>query len=291
MRKAFNMRIQLVSDLHLEFQTDYPRIENMDSGVLILGGDICLAEHLYRNPLSKIDIHGNVTDLSSVINNGGYSSDARMYREFFDHCSKNWDHVIYVMGNHEHYSGRWNRTEEVLKEELKRWPNIYLLEQEKIVIDNIVFLGASLWTDMNKRDPITLHAVKDMMSDYRAITEENSGVFHKLRPLTTVKHHEETVKWLRFMLTEDHRTTVIVTHHTPSRQSVHPKYHNQEIMNGAFYSELSDIMLDYDHIKLWTHGHVHDRHDYQINNTRVVCNPHGYPGEKTAFDPNFTVVI
>jgi Icc-related predicted phosphoesterase len=286
------MKIQVVSDLHLEFLSDFPLLENADnSGVLILGGDICLAEHLYRNPRYSIDIHGDVKDLSNVMNNGGYSRDAERYRRFFDHCSQNWDHVIYVMGNHEHYSGRWNRTEEVLREELKPYPNIHLLEQEKLVLDGTVFLGASLWTDMNNQDPITMHAVKDMMSDYRAVTEENSGVYHKLRPVTTVKQHLETVKWMRFMLSEDSRPTVVVTHHAPSRQSVHPRYYGQDIMNGAFYTELSDIMLDFDHIKLWTHGHVHDPHDYQINNTRVLCNPYGYPGEKVDFNPSLVAVV
>jgi Icc-related predicted phosphoesterase len=270
------MKLQVISDLHLEFQ-GVPAIENTGSNILILGGDICLAEHLYRNPTAGLD---------NKIQNGWYANDAIRYREFFKYCSSEWRDVLYVMGNHEHYSGRWNRTEEILREELVRYPNIKLLEQNKMVIDDVVFLGASLWTDMNNQDPITIHAVRDMMSDYRAITEINGSNYHKLRPITTVQKHVETVSWLKMMLGEDKRKTVVVTHHAPSRMSVHPKYQSQTLMNGAFVSGLENIMLDNDHLVLWTHGHVHDPWDYFIGNTRVFCNPHGYPGEILKWDPN-----
>jgi DNA repair exonuclease SbcCD nuclease subunit len=233
-----------------------------------------------------------VHDLSNVMrNNGSYANDAERYRQFFYHCSQEWDHVLYVMGNHEHYSGRWNRTEEALREELNRYPNIQLLEQSKLIINDTVFLGASIWTDMNNYDPITIHAVKDMMSDYRAITEVNNGNYHKLRVDTTLNKHRQTVEWLKMMLEEDKRKTVVVGHHAPSRQSIHPKYQSQTIMNGAFCSSLENLMLDHDHLVLWTHGHVHDPWDYHIGNTRIVCNPHGYPDEPLRWNPDLIVEI
>ncbi|WP_215884515.1 hypothetical protein [Acidithiobacillus sulfurivorans] len=30
---------------------------------------------------------------------------------------------------------------------------------------------------------------------------------------------------------------------------------------------------------IWIHGHVHDRMNYRIGKTRVLCNPWGYPNE------------
>jgi len=285
------MKIQVISDLHLEFQKA-PVIENAGADVLILGGDICLAEHLYRNPRFLHDIHGDVNDLSNIMqNNGWYAGEAEKYRRFFHHCDTNWDRVYYVMGNHEHYSGRWNRTEQVLRDELNPYPNIQLLEQSKMVFNDVVFLGATLWTDLDNRDPLTMLSIKDMMSDYRAITEVNNEAYHKLRPLTTAMRNAETVQWLKLMLEEDKRKTVIVTHHTPSRRSIHPRYQDQKMMNSAFCNNLDDLMLDHDHIALWTHGHVHDRWDYTIGNTRIVCNPHGYPGEHKEFDPHYVVEI
>jgi hypothetical protein len=40
-------------------------------------------------------------------------------------------------------------------------------------------------------------------------------------------------------------------------------------------------------------GHVHNCFDYMIGDTRVVCNPRGYVGEKTCgdFDPNFIMEL
>jgi len=62
-------------------------------------------------------------------------------------------------------------------------------------------------------------------------------------------------------------------------------------MNYAFCSDLDDIMVMHDNIKLWVHGHVHNCFDYQINQTRVVCNPLGYPGEQNYFDPELIIEV
>ena len=67
-------------------------------------------------------------------------------------------------------------------------------------------------------------------------------------------------------------------------------------MNGAYHSDLTDIMLDHPQIKLWTHGHTHHTFDYMIGNCRVVCNPRGYEqtggwSEDTGWNPNMIVEI
>ena len=62
--------------------------------------------------------------------------------------------------------------------------NIYMLERDTKVIDDVVFVGGTLWTDMNKFDPLTLHAVRDMMMDYRAINNDKAG-YRKLKPADT----------------------------------------------------------------------------------------------------------
>lgn len=276
--------VTIWSDLHLEFRDIHPQWKNRNTDVLILAGDICVADNLYSNPTAGLD---------DKIQNGWYAKDAMRYRKFFDHVSKEFPTVLYVMGNHEHYKGRWDRTESILREEFSRYGNIHLLEQNKMVIDDVVFLGASLWTDLNGYDPLTELAVKDLMNDYRSITQKSGESYHKLTPRTTAMKHRETVQWLDKMLSEDKRKTVVIGHHAPSRQSIHPKYANDTIMNGAFCSNLDRLMIDRDHIPLWIHGHVHDRHDYMIDKTRVICNPRGYPGETAEldFDPDLCVRI
>ena len=77
---------------------------------------------------------------------------------------------------------------------------------------------------------------------------------------------------------------VVCTHHTPSYASIHPRYANSELMNGAYTSDLSEFILDHPKIKLWTHGHTHEDFDYMIGTTRVVCNPRGYSGYESRAD-------
>jgi Icc-related predicted phosphoesterase len=69
---------------------------------------------------------------------------------------------------------------------------------------------------------------------------------------------------------------VVITHHAPSPSSIHDKYMNDDLMNGNFYTNMDQFILDNPQIQLWIHGHMHDPFDYGIGGTRVVCNPRGY---------------
>ncbi len=45
-------------------------------------------------------------------------------------------------------------------------------------------------------------------------------------------------------------------------------------------------------VKLWVHGHIHKQSDYKIKDTRIICNPRGYPDEPNPhFDPSLVVEI
>ena len=278
------MKITPISDLHLEFQKIAPDWKNPGSDVLILGGDICNANQIYRNPSNT---------KPGIIHKDDHIHYVRRYREFFQHVSNEWRDIIYLSGNHEFYDGRWERTHDILREEITRYPNIHYLEQDKIVINDVVFLGATMWSSMNNSDPIAMMSIRDMMNDYKHITHYNQHqAWGRLMPHTTVAKFRETVAWLQFMLSEDKRKTVIATHHAPSRRSIHINYHNEFIMNSAFASDLDEFIMDHPHIALWTHGHVHNLFDYMIDNTRVVCNPRGYPSESTTgFNPNLIIEI
>ena len=141
------MRIQIVSDLHLEF-SDINIQNTNNADVLILGGDIMVASKVLK-PESEYGIR---------------------FRDFLKRVSFQFPHVIYIMGNHEFYSdGRWFDSIEIMRAACGIHENIYMLERDTKVIDDVVFVGGTLWTDMNKFDPLTLHAVRDMMMDYRAI--------------------------------------------------------------------------------------------------------------------------
>jgi hypothetical protein len=81
---------------------------------------------------------------------------------------------------------------------------------------------------------------------------------------------------------------VVVGHHAPSRQSTHPRYQHDTLMNGAYSSDLDAFILDHPQIKLWTHGHTHEDFDYMLGSTRVFCNPRGYINYESKAD-NWTL--
>ena len=267
------MKIQIVSDLHLEF-SDINIQNTKGADVLILGGDIMLAEKVLK-PESEYGVR---------------------FRDFLKRVSFQFPHVIYIAGNHEFYGGYWSKSLEQLRMACGVHDNIYFLERDTKIIDDVVFVGGTLWTDMNKFDPLTLHAVRDMMSDYRAINNDAKG-FIKLKPADTCERHRQTRDYIKQIVSDNKdKKIVVVGHHTPSFQSCHEQYSNDYIMNGAYHSDLSDIMLDNPQIKLWTHGHTHHCFDYVIGETRVVCNPRGYHqtsgwSEDTGWDPEKVVEV
>jgi predicted phosphodiesterase len=283
------MKIKLVSDLHLEFADIFVK-NDKDYDVLILSGDIMVAQDLYDHPEPA-----NGTDQLAIANSQGMGrrqEAAQRFRDFLKRCSFQFPHVIYVAGNHEFYHGKWNKTLTILSEECQKFPNVYFLEQGYKKIDDVIFVGGTLWTNMNQADPLTLHGVRDMMNDFRIIRKELEG-YTSLKPHDTVYRHRDTLRYIESIVDrKEVDKYVVVGHHSPSFQSVHESYRDDRLMNGAYHSDLSNFILDRPQIKLWTHGHTHYPFDYVIGETRVVCNPRGYEGyEDTGWNPDILLEI
>ena len=281
------MKIKLVSDLHLEF-ADINIKNDEGCDVLILSGDIMVAEDLYNHPETSYGMYSNV-NLNDL---GRRQQTALRFRDFLKRVSFQFPHVIYVAGNHEFYHGKWMRTLDVLHEECAKFPNVYFLECESKKIDDVTFIGGTLWTDMNKGDPLTLHAVRDMINDFRVIRKEFEG-YTSLKPVDTCVRHKRMLQYIQTMIEgKNDEKFVVVGHHAPSKLSTHEKYKNDYLMNGAYSSNLEEYIIDHPQIKLWTHGHTHHPFDYVIGETRIVCNPRGYDGyEETEWNPNIVLEV
>ena len=256
------MKIAVCSDLHLEFGTlELKNEEKAD--VLILGGDICVAAELGK------------ADPNEFIFTSHYSK----CREFFNTVSYEFPHVIYIMGNHEHYHGDYAKTPTVLRKFLENYTNVYLLDQDTKEIDDVTFIGGTLWTDMNKEDPITLFEIKRMMNDFNCVKNTLYGEHTAFSPQDAVQEHKEFLDFIgRTVAGKEDKKFVVVGHHAPTKMSTHPRYAGQHVMNGGYSSELQTFIYDRPQIKLWTHGHTHEDFDYTVRDTRVVCNPRGYDG-------------
>ena len=280
------MKIAICSDVHLEFGPITLENDN-EANVLVLSGDICTAKDL------------EVTD--SILS----SAKADRFLEFFATCSKNFPHVIYVMGNHEHYHGDFATSIHTLKAALKQYENIHVLEKEVFDIGDYRFIGGTLWTDMNGEDEMTMRHVERRMNDfqicensarmvnYRVFDDKDGGTGAKfktrpatLSPQDVVEDHKAMLKFIEdiYKDTPPWMNIVVCGHHTPSKLSEHPRYKHDKLMNGAYNSRLDQFIIDRPGIKLWTHGHTHEDFDYTIGNTRVVCNPRGYINHESRAD-------
>jgi len=294
------MKIKLVSDLHLEF-SDINITNNDNCDVLILGGDICVAQDLHDHPHMEYGMYSNV-ELAGL---GRRQQAAQRYRDFFKRCSFQFPHVIYVMGNHEFYHGKFYAGIDYMREECAKYPNIHMLEQDTYVIQDrnketgevtdVVFVGGTLWTNMNKRDPLTMHAIEGMMNDFRIIRNDKRN-YAPMSALDVAVRHDKTLDYIKHIVQEHKdKRCVVVGHHSPSFHSVHEIYAHETLMNGGYHSDLSEFILDHPQIRLWTHGHTHHPFDYVIGSTRVVCNPRGYENdgysEDTGWNPNIVLEV
>jgi len=276
------MKIQLVSDLHLEFSEI--EIKNLNSAdVLILGGDIMIAQNLHEFKANDADLPVSFTQRGK----------AERFRNFLKHVSLEFPHVIYIAGNHEFYHGKFPDAITWLKEECDRFSNIYFLEMETKQISDITFIGSTLWTNFNKGDSTSIHICKASMNDYHTI-RDSTKQYSKLSPYTTLQRHRESLDFIKNVVEKDNdRKYVVVGHHAPSKISVKPKYEKDYHLNGAYSSDLNEFILNHPQIKLWTHGHTHDCFDYMIGSTRIVCNPRGYEGFEpdTGWNPNLILEV
>jgi len=247
------MRIRILSDLHNELDRfDPPAV---DADVVVLAGDI-----------------------------GSGTKAIYWARETFPDRP-----VVFVAGNHEYYNDNLSRTALQM-----RWAaedtNVHVLDNHEVVIDGVRFLGATLWTDfelfggdMNRAHALAI--AKQYMSDFSCITHGTTGWF---TPWQSVLLHNQSVAWLRKKLSEPFDgSTVVVTHHAPHRNSIHPRF-AKTIVTAAFVSDLEHLL---GFSKLWIHGHVHDAFDYVVADTRVICNPRGYNGERSGFNPRLVVEV
>jgi hypothetical protein len=192
------------------------------------------------------------------------------------------------MGNHEHYHGDFATSADTLRTALKEFPNIRLMDKESVTIDDITFIGGTLWTDMNKEDPHTLYSIKGVMNDFRIIKnssrkvtfKDEGGKFHEREarfcPEDTVEDHKAMKAFIDEVTKDSSKKFVVVGHHAPCKLSVKPEYEGDFMVNGAYSSDLSEFILDRPQIKVWTHGHTHDKYDYMVGSTRIICNPRGY---------------
>lgn len=236
-------RLLVLSDLHLEMSVwDFPdRLPAHD--VAILAGDV------------SAPLVNSVRKLARV-------RDAGLLR----------GEVVLVPGNHEFYGADMLQEMEQGRREARDY-GIHLLDGDEARFGDLRVLGATLWTDYGLYgDPLRAMAeARVAMNDHRLIRIGGRA----FAPEDAREIHRVQVGWLAERLRSPHDgRTVVVTHHGPSRASVHERY-GTDPLNAAFSSDL-DWLIGEAGPEIWIHGHTHHSFDYRIGRTRVLCNPKGY---------------
>lgn len=163
---------------------------------------------------------------------------------------KHYDHMLSINGNHDYFHTTFSdaKYHTILRE-----------------VNGVRIAAATLWTDLS--DNLSWFYYKKGLIDCAYI----SDLTYELMVETHEMH-----KHFLFGMDAD----IIVSHHAPTRRSVHEKYHNDPY-NVCFANDLEKQILNMKKPpKLWIHGHTHDDFDYMIGDTRVICHPRGYKNER-----------
>jgi predicted phosphodiesterase len=252
------MKIRLLSDLHTEFRLPYKTAdfaEYRGEDVLVLAGDIA----------------------------SGASNTMDVIKFFLD---QGFPDVVYVPGNHEYYGTSIEDFNAKMFDKCVQHEGAFFLNQNNITINGVLFVGATLWTNFMD-NPISQAVCKRVINDFRQIknfsTRDAYDLYYK--HLDYIKMHYEM---------RGARRTVVVTHFLPARECIAPQWRGGDLINDYFANDLGLMIADMQDTT-WLFGHTHDAMDFELGNTRLVCNPHGYYGSSepgtNGFDPFKTIIV
>lgn len=241
------------------------------------------------------DLHGTVSFIPNVPQKDTVlllagdiheASKKNQYETLIMYVCSIFKEVVLICGNHEYYGKNIISIEKYLNELSNKIDNFTFLANSSTVIDDVAIVGSTLWTDFDNNNPVLKYDAKMYMNDYSSIRCGDS-VTPWQRPLSpdiVYGIHLDSKKFIQNELDKlkdlGYDKRIVMTHHAPSWQSVHSSYVGDKF-NGCFVSDMDDFIIN-TNPDIWIHGHVHNSFDYNIGNTRILCNPRGYEHRYTA---------
>lgn len=273
------MKIQLLSDLHLEADPGFVPTPAPDADLLVLAGDI--GSYQSGSQLADADF-----GLSRFSPRHGWPTP-----------------VLFVPGNHEYDNQDFDQAHARLQETCERL-GIRWLEREVVTSAELLgadapalrFVGTTLWSDFDALNPAVQSAAGSLTQALQARDKafraanfylRKTGTTRLGQPMLAGQIREQALvcqAWLRDTLAQPFDgETVVITHFAPSLQSADPRY---GLTPGtAGFCNTLDALLP--QTRLWLHGHLHSPSNYVRHGCRVVANPLGYArkGEQAQFNP------
>ena len=232
------MKICYISDAHLEMNLGPRTPVPTDTDVLVLDGDM----------------HVGADNIIRVV---------RMFHEELGiGC-----HTIFTCGNHEYYDRfPMDHTNGLLYNAFIDNPYIHFLQDDSLIIDDVLFVGGTLWTDfcVDGHPEYTSRMVVSGRNDFRYIDE--------LTVNRWVNMHHSTRQYITDTLeAAEYRKSVVITHYGGHRKLNGVAPFKQGPLKGGFVSHIEEIRPD-----LWISGHTHEQLDFEDGGTRFVSNCYGY---------------
>lgn len=273
------MKIQLLSDLHLEAHPHWQPTPSPGADLLVLAGDVGSYQ-------SSSQLRDNDFGLARFSPLNGWPTP-----------------VVFVPGNHEYDAQDFDAAHSRLRETCKRLGLIWL-ERETLVLHGVRLVGTTLWTDFDALAPGVNGpaSANTLAQQLKARDKAFRAANFYLRKTQTTRNGEPWLApelreqalvcqdWLRAALaTPFDGPTVAITHFAPSLMSADPRY---GLTPGtAGFCNALDELLPY--ARLWLHGHLHAPSHYVHRGCRVVANPLGYvrKNEQAHFQPQNLIEI
>ena len=281
------MKIQLLSDLHLEVHPGFVPEPAPGADVLVLAGDI----GSYQAGSLLQDEDFGLARFSPLPQYAGWPTP-----------------VLLVPGNHEYDVQDFDAAHARLRATCDRLGLVWL-ERASVVLDGVRFVGTTLWSDFDAladAAQVSDLAQRLKMRDkaFRAANFylKKTGGTRAGQPFLAEAVRAQALicqAWLRAALAVPFDgPTVAVTHFAPSLRSADPRY--GLVPGTAGFCNALDALLE--HADLWLHGHLHAPSDYRVQGQRsdgtpwqcrVVANPLGYArkNEQAFFQTQYCVSV
>lgn len=241
------MRIQFVSDLHLEFPENQTYLKHQP---LEVTGDILLV----AGDTAYLDLPDSDKD--------SYSQYA-----FWDWASEHYQQVVVCLGNHDFY-GRYDiaTLPDGYCKQIR--PNVHAYYNQVVHLDEVDIIVSTLWAHI---DPCNAYMTERGVNDFHRIRYNG----YRLSADTFNIEHERCLQFIKGAVEESTaKYKVVLTHHVPTRLCTAPEFRNS-LIDGAFTVELGDYIAE-SGIDYWIYGHSHRNIDAQIGNTHILSNQLGY---------------
>lgn len=274
-----HLKIQLLSDLHLETDPGFVATPAPDADLLVLAGDVG-SYQTRRDGSVMEEPDWGLRRFSPLPQHGGWPVP-----------------VLFVPGNHEYDGLEMDKVHAGLRSACDRL-GIAWLERETLVVDGVRFVGTTLWSDYDALAPADASETERLRLREKAFRAANFYL-HKMAGLRggTLFDAEamrglalQCQDWLRRTLAVAHGgPTVVVTHFAPTLHSADPRY-GLSPGTAGFCNALDDLLP---HADVWLHGHLHCPTDVTVGRCRIVANPLGYAckQEQLGFRPTLTVDV